>query len=91
MPHFRLTSVAQKRLCLSSLLCRREVREKEKESARGTTGRGTRVRETLAFFFFPSSLARFLFFDYCYLCWDTPRESAEESGEKSKDDSRNFQ
>ena len=74
MPHFRLTSVAQKRLCLSSLLCRREAGEKEKESARGTTGRGTRVRETLAFFFFPSSSARFLFFDYCCHCWDTQRE-----------------
>ena len=44
MPHFRLTSVAQKRLCLSSLLCRSEVGEKEKESAPGATGRGTRGR-----------------------------------------------
>jgi len=82
MPHFRVTSVAQKTLCLSSLLCRREAGEKEKESARGTTGRGTRGRETLALFFFPSSPVRFLFFDYCCFCWDTTREPRRRRAER---------
>ena len=46
--------------------------EREKESARGTMGRGKR-RTT--FFLFPSFPARFLFFFYyCYFYWDTQRE-----------------
>ena len=34
MPHFRLTSVAQKRLCLSSLFCRRRLGRKKKKALR---------------------------------------------------------
>ena len=52
-------------------LCSREPEEKEKESARGTMGRG---KTAPAFSLFPSSPVRFLFFDYCYFYWDTQRE-----------------
>ena len=42
-------------------------------------GSGTReeTREAPFFSLFPSFPARFLFFDYCYFCWDTQRESNE--------------
>ena len=53
----------------ASLRCR-EAGEKEKESA-GHDGRG---KTAPAFYLFPSSPARFLFFDYCYFYWDTQRE-----------------
>ena len=38
----------------------------EKESARGTMGRGKGKKVSLP--------ARFVFFDYCYFYWDTQRE-----------------
>ena len=51
-------------------LYRRETGEREKESARGTMGRGIRKSEI-----FPLPIVpRFLFVDYCYFYWDTPRE-----------------
>ena len=66
--------LAGKEMVLSSaeaFLCSREAGEKEKESARGTMGRG---RTAPAFSLFPSSPARFLFFDCCYFYWETLRE-----------------
>ena len=60
--------------------CRREAGEREKESARGTMGRGKiyeRLREASVLSLFPSSPARLLFFHYCYLYWDTALSSAE--------------
>ena len=50
----------------------REVGEKEKESVREVMGRAK--KGSGAFSLFPSPLARFLFFDHCYFCWDTQRE-----------------
>ena len=54
-------------------LCRRETGEKEKESARGTMGRGKREKRP---FFLPIiSLALSIFrLQYCYFYWDTQRE-----------------
>ena len=53
-------------------LYRREAVEREKEDTRGTMGR--EKRRSQVFHLFPSSPARFLFFDYCYFYWDTQRE-----------------
>ena len=54
-------------------LCCGEAGEKEKESARGTMGRGKR-EERPAVSLFPSSPARFLFFRLFYFDGDTQRE-----------------
>ena len=67
-----------------AFLCFREAGEKGKES-RGTMGSGKRgeTREPPVFSLFPSFPARFLFFDYCYFCWDTQwGASAEERAMK---------
>ena len=66
--------LAGKEVVLSSaeaFLCSREAGEKEKESARGTMGRG---KTAPAFSLFPSSPTRFLFFDYWYFYRDTQWE-----------------
>ena len=52
-------------------LYHREAGEMKKESARGTMGRG---KEKARFSLFPSSPARFLFFESCYFYRDTQRE-----------------
>ena len=51
----------------ASLWCR-EAGEREKKKALGTMGRGKREKA------FPSSPARYLFFDYCYFYRDTQGE-----------------
>ena len=49
--------------------------ERETESERGTMGRGKREeRPHFRFSLFPSFLAGFLFFDYCYFYQDTQRD-----------------
>ena len=48
-----------------------EAGERKKESAR-ENGKGKEKKRGSSLF--PSSLARFLFFDYCYFYWDTQRE-----------------
>ena len=61
--------------CSQSTLCSGETGKKEKESVRGTMGRGKREKgEASAFSLFPSFAASFLIFDYCYFHWDTQRE-----------------
>ena len=80
-------SPSQRPLCIVG---RAGEREKEKESARGTMGRGKKPSSSLPrksgailnalygggsrLFPLPIVPARFLFFDYCYLYWDTQRE-----------------
>ena len=80
-------SPSQRPLCIVG---RTGEREKEKESARGTMGRGKKPSSSLPrksgailnalygrgsrLFPLPIVPARFLFFDYCYLYWGTQRE-----------------
>ena len=81
MPHFRLTSVAQKRLCLSSLLCRREVGEKEKESARA--GReGGREKERLSPFSSSHRPPRAFYFSIIAIFVGIPRENRRRRAER---------
>ena len=65
--------------------CCEEAGEKEKESARGTMGRGKRED---GFPPFPSSYRptrAFFFFDYCYFHWDTQREPLRRTEGSSKE------
>ena len=90
--HIKLFILAQK-MCfcwfspLSSAkpsLCRRGAGEKEKESARGTMGRGKREERREAFSLFPSSPGRFLFFHlYCYFFLRYPAGAFAEKREFS--------
>ena len=60
--------------------------EKEKEIAWGTMGRGKRVQRPPAFSLFPSSSARFLFFDVLLFLLGYPAgASAEERADTMKD------
>ena len=54
-------------------LCRRETGEKEKESARGTMGRGKREKRPFPLPIIPLALSAFRL-QYCYFYWDTQRE-----------------
>ena len=64
----------------ASLWCR-EAGEREKKKALGMMGRGKRERK--GFSLFPSSPARYLFFDYCYF-YRPGGASAEERGQRNQ-------
>ena len=59
-------------------MCCGEAGEKEKDSARGTTGRGMREERLPPFSSSHRPRRAFYFFDYCYLYRDTQREPLRE-------------
>ena len=60
--------------CVEASLCCGEAEEKEKDSARGTMGRGMREERLPPFSSSHRPRRAFYFFDYCYLYRDTQRE-----------------
>ena len=73
-------SITIHRTVFSSLLHRaffvsqRGWEKEKKRKCAGHNGKGKGRRKVPAFSLFPSSPSRFLFFDYCYLHWDTQRK-----------------